>query len=99
MDYQQLLQQAYNKYAEQRAEVINTVNTIIHRLTLMTPEFKEGLDIPSGTTAEEWVPSLFSENFSASQYAAEAARINSLVDQINERADAANQEALRCLSQ
>lgn len=99
MDYQQLLQQAYNKYAEQRALVLNEVGTLIHRLSLMTPEFKEGLDIPTGSTVEEWVPSLFAEKFSSEQYEQEAARINSLIDQLNIRADAANQEALRCLSQ
>lgn len=99
MDYQQLLQQAYNKYAEQRASVLNEVGTLIHRLSLMTPEFKEGLDIPAGSTVEEWIPSLFTEKFSSAQYEQEAARINALIDQLNIRADAANQEALRCLSQ
>lgn len=96
---QALIAERQRQFIEQRLLISQWVSQLMKNVHEIDQELLVGIDVPSQTTAEELLPSLFKEPFDLEQYNKEKAVVEELQRNIDELADKLNQEALKCLSE
>lgn len=92
-----LIQQRQTKFIETRTIIESEVNKFLTSLESQDDDIKINLQVQSGTTARDWLPSLWAEDFNMTQYQAELARLQAYIAKAKAYADNLAQEAIKCL--
>ena len=96
---QQLYQQRMNVFIETRAKIEQEVNRFLKSLEVDDEEFKAACNVRVGTTARDWLPSLWEEPFQEEKYKQEFAKLSEYIEQVRTVSDKIQQEAIACLQE
>lgn len=92
-----LIQQRQNKFIETRTIIESEVNKFLSSLESQDDDVKASLQVQAGTTARDWLPSLWADDFNIEQYNLELSRFQAYVSKAKAYADNLAQEAIKCL--
>ena len=96
---QQLYQQRMNTFIETRTKIEQEVNRFLKSLEVDDEEFKAACNVRVGTTARDWLPSLWEEPFPEEKYQQEFAKLIEYIEQVRTVSDKIQQEAIACLQE
>mgnify|MGYP001027830327 CR=1 FL=1 len=91
------LKQRQEKFVETRTIIASEVTKFLNSLSALPDEIKAQAIMPTGTTAQEILPALWSDPFNQEEYEAQLSNFNRSVDSVTSICDALNEEAMKCL--
>ena len=97
VDVAQLIKDKESKFVEQRTLTEVEINKFLESIKDIEDEIKDIPGKPTGTTAKEIVPSLWTEPFDEAKYKDEIEAFNAYVEEVVKFGDKINEEALACL--
>lgn len=97
VDVDQLIRNKETQFVEQRTKTEIEINKFLESIKDIEEEIKDIPGKPTGTTAKEIVPSLWTEPFDEAKYKEEIEALKKYVDAVVAYGDRINEEALKCL--
>ena len=87
VDAQKLLEQRRNMFISTRRDIEVWVSTFFTELDKVSPKLLEGIELPTGRTAQDIFPSLYVEPFDEEKYNAEYEEFNALYEKVMQVAE------------
>lgn len=97
VDVQSVIKQREAQFVETRTKIEIEVNKFLESLKDIEDEIASIPGRPTGATAREILPELWSDNFNNEIYQEQLARLNSYIASVIAYSDKINEEALACL--
>jgi hypothetical protein len=99
VDIGKLIADRERKFIEQRVVISQWVKDFMANVKAIDPSLLSDIAMPKGNTAEELLPSLFTEPFDHEAYLLEREKLETFRLAVNSIACRLNEEAMRCLQQ
>lgn len=97
-DVNKLLEQRRNMFISTRRDIEVWIEKFFTELDQVSPALMEGITIPTGRTAQEIFPSLYTEPFDEEKYNEEYATFTAFYEKVMEVAEYLNKKAIEVLN-
>lgn len=97
-DVNKLLEQRRNMFISTRRDIEIWVEKFFTEINQVNPSLMEGITLPTGQTAQDIFPSLYTEPFDEEQYNKEYEEFDALYNKVMEVAEYLNNKAIEVLN-